>query len=69
MRRWSRCSPEFDDHHAELARMLLDQVGALNAQIGKLVTRIGELIAAIPAVQGIDPDGTTSPSAGAARAQ
>jgi hypothetical protein len=49
--------------------MLLDQVGALNAQIGKLVTRIGELIAAIPAVQGIDPDGTTSPSAGAARAQ
>ena len=54
----------FDDHHAELARMLLDQVGALNAQIGKLTTRIGELIAAIPAAQGIDADGATGPSAG-----
>jgi transposase len=38
----------FDDHHAELARMLLDQVDALNAQIGKLTTRIEDLIAAIP---------------------
>jgi transposase len=54
----------FDDHHAELARMLLDQVDALNAQIGKLTTRIGELIAAIPAAQGVDADGTTGPSAG-----
>jgi transposase len=54
----------FDDHHAELARMLLDQVDALNAQIGKLTTRIGELIAAIPAAQGIDADGTAGPSAG-----
>jgi transposase len=56
---------KFDDHHAELARMLLDQIDALNAQIGKLTTRIGELIAAIPAAQGIDADGTTGPSAGA----
>ena len=55
---------KFDDHHAELARMLLDQVDALNAQIGKLTTRIGQLIAAIPAAQGINPDGTTGPSAG-----
>jgi transposase len=54
----------FDDHHAELARMLLDQIDALNAQIGKLTARIGELIAAIPAAQGIDADGTTGPSAG-----
>jgi transposase len=54
----------FDDHHAELARMLLDQVDALNAQIGKLTTRIGELIAAIPSAQGVDADGTTGPSAG-----
>jgi transposase len=44
--------------------MLLDQVDALNAQIGKLTTRIGQLIAAIPAAQGINPDGTTGPSAG-----
>jgi transposase len=54
----------FDDHHAELSRMLLDQVDALNAQIGRLTIRIGELIAAIPAAQGIDADGTTGPSAG-----
>ena len=54
----------FADHHAELARMLLDQIDALNAQIGKLTSRIEQLIAAIPAAQGIDADGTTSPSAG-----
>ena len=55
---------KFDDHHAELARMLLDQIDALSAQIGKLTTRIEELIAAIPAAQGIDADGTTGPAAG-----
>jgi len=55
---------KFDDHHAELARMLLDQVDALSAQIGKLTTRIEELIAAIPAAQGVDADGTTGPTAG-----
>jgi transposase len=54
----------FDDHHAELARMLLDQIDALNAQIGKLTSRIEDLIAAIPAAQGIDADGTTGPGAG-----
>ncbi len=54
----------FDDHHAELARMLLDQVDALNVQIGKLTSRIEDLIAAIPAAQGIDADGTTGPGAG-----
>jgi transposase len=55
----------FDDHHAELARVLLDQVDALNGQISRLTTRIGELLAAIPAAQGIDADGSTGPSAGA----
>jgi transposase len=55
----------FDDHHAELARMLLDQIDHLNAQIGTLTTRIGELITAIPAAQGVDADGTTGPGAGA----
>ncbi len=38
----------FDDHHAELARMLLDQIDALSAQISKLTARIGELITALP---------------------
>ena len=55
---------KFDDHHAELAQMLLDQVDALSAQIGKLTTRIEELIAAIPAAKGVDADGTTGPTAG-----
>src|SRR5215831_7009416 len=56
----------FDDHHGELARVLLDQIDALTAQIGKLTTRIEELIAAIPAAQGVDADGTTGPGAGLA---
>jgi transposase len=55
---------KFDGHHAELARMLLDQIDALSAQIGKLTARIEELIAAIPAAQGVDADGTTGPGAG-----
>jgi transposase len=54
----------FDDHHAELARMLLDQIDALTAQTGRLTTRIEELIAAIPAAQGADAGGTTGPDAG-----
>ena len=39
----------FDDHHAELARMLLDQTDALTAKIDRLTVRIDELIAQIPA--------------------
>lgn len=56
----------FDDHHAELARMLLDQIDSLTTQIAHLTTRIEQLIAAIPAAQGVDPDGTTGPGAGLA---
>jgi transposase len=55
---------KFDDHHAGLARMLLDQVDALNAQIGKLTIGIEQLIDAIPTAQGIDAGGATGPSAG-----
>jgi transposase len=54
----------FDAHHGELARMLLDQIDALTAQIGTLTVRIEQLIAAIPAAQGVDPDGSTGPGAG-----
>jgi transposase len=54
----------FDDHHGELARMLLDQIDALDAQITMLTTRIGQLIDAIPAAQGIDAGGATGPGAG-----
>jgi transposase len=54
----------FDAHHAELARMLLDQIDALTAQIGTLTARIEQMIAAMPAAQGVDADGTTGPGAG-----
>jgi transposase len=45
----------FDDHHAELARMLLDQIDALGGQIGTLSVGIEQLLAAIPAAQGWTP--------------
>jgi len=54
----------FEEHHAELARILLDQIDALTAQIDQLSARAGELIAQIPAAQGVDADGTTGPEAG-----
>jgi transposase len=54
----------FDDHHGELARVLLDQYDALTAQIARLTGRIEELIAAIPAARGVDAGGATGPGAG-----
>jgi transposase len=51
----------FDDHHAELARMLLDQIDALTRQIDTLSVRIEELIGSLPttmAPQNHDPDGS-----------
>lgn len=54
----------FDDHHGELARVLLDQYDALTAQADRLTARIEELIAAIPAARGVDADGATGPGAG-----
>jgi len=56
----------FDAHHAELARMLLDQIDALTRQIDTLNGRIEHLLAAIPAAQGVDADGTFGPGAGKA---
>jgi transposase len=39
----------FDDHHGELARMLLDQIDTLTAQIATLTSRIEQLLlAAMP---------------------
>ncbi|MDQ6740533.1 MAG: IS110 family transposase [Actinomycetota bacterium] len=54
----------FDEHHADLARVLLSQIDALSGQIDHLSTRIEAMIAAIPAAQGVDSDGTTGPDAG-----
>jgi transposase len=53
----------FDDHHAELARMLLDQIDTLTAQIGTLTTRIDDLLVA--AEPGED-DGGANPTGDAA---
>ena len=44
----------FDDHHAELARILLDQIDALTRQVDTLTARIDELLAAMPDAQPID---------------
>jgi transposase len=49
----------FDEHHAELARMLLDQVDALTDQIIRLGRRIDELVDELPQAQ---PRPPTDPS-------
>jgi transposase len=41
----------FDDHHAELARILLDQIDTLTGKITSLTARVDQLIAAIPAAE------------------
>jgi transposase len=38
----------FDDHHAEIARMLLDQVDTLQTQIDQITARLDQLITALP---------------------
>ncbi len=57
----------FDDHHGELAALLLDQIAALDAKIAQLGARAAELTAAMPAAWGVDADGTTGPAPGPAR--
>jgi transposase len=56
----------FDDHHAELARMLLGQIDALSTQIDTLSARIEELIAELSDAAGaIDhSDPSIDPGAG-----
>ena len=55
----------FDDHHGELASLLLDQIAFLDERIKALSARAAGLAAAIPAAWGVDADGTTGPDAGA----
>jgi transposase len=55
----------FDDHHGELAGLLLDQIAFLGQRIAQLTTRITAAVAAMPAAWGVDGDGTTGPDAGA----
>lgn len=58
----------FDDHHAELAQMILDQVDVLTRQIDRLTARIEDLIAAIPATIPSDDDGGDDGGQGPAEA-
>jgi transposase len=55
----------FDDHHGELAGMLLDQIAFLGERIAALGSRAAELAAAMPEAWGINADGSTGPDAGA----
>jgi transposase len=50
---------QFSDHHAFVARMLLDQIDALSGQLDQLTARIEQTIAAIPAAKppASGPDG------------
>jgi transposase len=54
----------FEDHHGELARILLDQIDFTGARIARLTLLIEEQIDAIPAAWGADPDGVTGTGAG-----
>ena len=54
----------FDDHHGELAGVLLDQIAFLDGKVARLTARAAEVTAAIPAAWGTDADGTTGPDAG-----
>ena len=55
----------FDDHHGELAQLLLDQIAALDGKITQLTARIEQAVAAIPAGWGINagPEAGTGPDA------
>ena len=55
----------FDDHHADLARMLLGQIDALSVQIDALTARIEELIAELPDAAGAIDRGDPSMGTGA----
>jgi transposase len=54
----------FEDHHGELAGMLLDQIAFFDEQISQLTIRIQQQLAAIREAWGIDPGGSTGPRAG-----
>jgi transposase len=54
----------FEDHHGELAQLLLDQIAFLDERISQLSARISAQLASIRQAWGIDADGTTSPTAG-----
>jgi len=54
----------FEDHHAEIIRMLLDQIDFLDRQVTRTEILIAEQLASLPEAWGADPDGVTGPDAG-----
>jgi transposase len=54
----------FEDHHAELAEIFLDEIDRLTGRIDHLSGRIAALLEDIPAAWGVDADGATGPGAG-----
>jgi len=54
----------FDDHHGQIARLLLDQIAFCDARIARLTMLISEQLAVISDGWGVDADGTTGPVAG-----
>ena len=57
------CSGRFTDHHARLARLLLDQIDQLGKHIDTVTTLLDEAIAALPAPVP-DPTGGSTADAG-----
>jgi transposase len=55
----------FDDHHGQIAQLLLDQIAFCDARIARLTVLISEHLASISAAWGVDADGTAGPGAGA----
>ena len=55
----------FEDHHAEVIRMLLDEVDFLGKQVARAEMLVSEQLALIPESWGAGPDGVTGPGAGA----
>ncbi len=56
---------KFEEHHAEIIRVLLAQVDLLQEQVTRLDMLIAEQLASLPGAWGADPDGVTGPDAGA----
>jgi transposase len=54
----------FEDHHAQIIAMLLEEIDFLAERITRMDMLISEQLASIPAAWGADADGVTGPDAG-----
>ena len=54
----------FEDHHAQVISILLEEIDFLDKQITRTEMLISEQLASIPQSWGADPDGVTGPGAG-----